>query len=101
MARRVGTYSSGVQAVAKSSGMVAAIARATEAVAENARSMGVRVGDRDGGPRERDIQITTQVVITDRAHGIVAAAHPSGEAVQAKHGLLTKAAAQAGLDVKQ
>jgi hypothetical protein len=37
---------------------------------------------------------------TDRARAEVWLAHPSGLAVQAKHGLLTKAASEAGLEVK-
>lgn len=44
--------------------------------------------------------VESAVVTTDRAHGLVTIAHPAGAAVQAKRGSLTKAAAQAGLDVK-
>jgi hypothetical protein len=72
---------------------------AAEAVAANVRDMDIKVGDKDGGRHEYDLPVTVQLVTTDRAHAIVALAHPAGEAVQAKHGALTKAAAQAGLDV--
>jgi hypothetical protein len=37
---------------------------------------------------------------TDRAHAVVVLAHAAGDAVQAKHGALSKAAAEAGLDFK-
>lgn len=89
----------GIAALLKSSEMESAVKEATEAVAENVRAMGIRVGDRDGGPHETDLPVTTLMVTTDRAHGIVALAHASGDAVQAKYGALTKAAAEAGLDV--
>lgn len=79
--------------------MQAAITEATEAIAENARAMGIKVGDRDGGPREVDMPVETRQRITDRAHGSVTITHPAGQAVQAKHGALTKAAAEAGLGV--
>jgi hypothetical protein len=90
----------GVSEILKSAGMAAEVKAAAEAVADNVRSQGIRVGDRDGGPRERDLPVTVTMVTTDRAHALVTIAHPSGEAVQAKHGALTKAAAQAGLKVK-
>lgn len=90
----------GIAAILKSAEMAAAVKAATEAVAENVRGMDIKVGDRDGGPHEYDLPVTATLVTTDRAHGIVALAHPAGRAVQAKHGALTKAAAQAGLDVR-
>jgi hypothetical protein len=90
----------GVEDLLKSAPVDAATKRAAEAVAANVREMEIRVGDKDGGPREYDLPVTVQLVTTDRAHAIVALAHPAGEAVQAKHGALTKAAARAGLDVK-
>lgn len=99
--RRVRLDHKGVAALLKSPAMQARVDQATEAVAENVRGMGIRVGDVDGGSHERDLPVTTKVVITDRAHGLVTLAHPAGQAVQAKHGALTKAAAQAGLDVRQ
>jgi hypothetical protein len=72
----------------------------TREVAANVEAMGIKVGDRDGGPHEYDLPVDAKVVTTDRAHGIVAITHPAGQAVQAKHGALTKAVAQAGLDFK-
>ena len=91
----------GIAAILKSAEMAAAVKAAADSVADNVRAQGVKVGDHDGGPRERDLPVSVQMVTTDRAHAIVAITHPSGEAVQAKHGVLTKAAAQAGLDVRE
>lgn len=90
----------GIAALLKSPQFDAATKAAAEAVAENVRDMGIRVGDKDGGRHEYDLPVKVFPHTTDRAHVVVALAHPSGEAVQAKHGALTKAAAQAGLDVK-
>lgn len=91
----------GVREALKSPAMKAAIQAAAEAVAAGVRDMNITVGDVDGGKHEIPLPVTVKVVTTDRAHGIVALAHPAGEAVQAKHGALTKAAAQAGLDVTE
>lgn len=102
MARnRVRLDSRGIEAILKSFPMRAVVKAATEAVADNVRAQNIRVGDRDGGPHERELPVSTSLVTTDRAHGIVTITHPAGQAVQAKHGALTKAAAQAGLDVKK
>jgi hypothetical protein len=101
MARRTGLYSNGVAAVLKSRGVVAATKAAAEAIAQNVRDMKITVGDKDGGKHEYPLPVTVKMVTTDRAHAIVALAHPAGEAVQAKHGALTKAAAQAGLSVRE
>ena len=89
----------GIAALLKSSPVAAATKAAAEAVAENVRAQGIRVGDRDGGQSERELPVTVTMVTTDRAHANVTIAHPAGAAVQAKHGALTKAAAQAGLEV--
>lgn len=92
--------SKGVAALLKSAQVAQATRRAAEAVADGVRAQNIRVGDHDGGPRERELPVTVTMVETDRAHASVTLAHPSGQAVQAKHGALTKAAAQAGLDVR-
>ena len=44
--------------------------------------------------------VTVLSVTTDRAVAIVAIAHPAGNAIQAKYGALTKAAAACGYEVK-
>jgi hypothetical protein len=90
----------GIEELLKSAQIDAATKEAAEEVANNVRDMGIKVGDKDGGAHEYDLPVEVFPHTTDRAHVVVALAHPSGEAVQAKHGALTKAAAQAGLDVK-
>lgn len=90
----------GIAQILKSPAMAAVVKAAAERVAENVRGMNITVGDVDGGPHEYDLPVTVTMFTTDRAHAVVALAHPAGEAVQAKHGALTKAAAQAGLDVR-
>jgi len=89
----------GIAALLKSAGVAAATKAAGEAVASNVRAMGIKVGDVDGGPHEVDLPVNVMMVQTDRAKALVTITHPAGLAVQAKHGALTKAAAQAGLDV--
>ena len=91
--------SSGIRAILQSTEMHRATQDAAEAVADNVRAMNIRVGDKDGGPHEYDLPVEVAVTTTDRAHAFVSLAHPAGLAVQAKHGALTKAAGQAGLDV--
>lgn len=89
-----------VAQILKGPGAQAVTKAAAERVAQNVRDQDIKVGDRDGGPHERDLPVTVTMSTTDRAHANVTIAHPSGEAVQAKHGALTKAAAQAGLNVR-
>lgn len=71
-----------------------------EAVAKNIEALGIGVGDRDGGKHEIPLPVKVELSTTDRAHALVVLAHPAGIAVQAKHGALTKAASEAGLQVK-
>ena len=78
----------GIAALLKSAEMHGVINTVTNGVAAKVRGM------------EPSYPVEVQVVTTDRAHGIVAIAHPAGDAIQAKRGSLTKAAAQAGLEVK-
>lgn len=47
-----------------------------------------------------DAPVTVLSTTTDRAIAIIAIAHPAGEALQAKYGSLTKAAAACGYEVK-
>ena len=90
----------GIGAIAKGAEMKALIGRLADEVAANVRDQGIRVGDRDGGPREVDLPVRVSQQTTDRARATVTLAHPAGIAVQAKHGALTKAASEAGLQVK-
>lgn len=101
MARnRVRLNSRGIQSVLTSTLMHRAVQGVAESVADNVKAMDIRVGDRDGGSHERELPVDVSVTTTDRAHARVTITHPAGAAVQAKHGALTKAAGQAGLDVR-
>jgi hypothetical protein len=100
MANRIRLNHKGVEQVLKSAPMAAAVKAKAEQVAQNVRDQNIKVGDRDGGKHEYDLPVKVTMTTTDRAHANVTITHPAGEAVQAKHGALTKAAAQAGLDVK-
>lgn len=100
MARKVKLDSRGIEAILQSTATHRATQEAAEKVADNARAMGVKVGDKDGGPREKDMPVEVSMTTTDRAHAFVTIAHPAGQAVQAKWGALTKSAREAGLDVK-
>lgn len=100
MPRNVSLNPAGVAAFLVSTGAHRATQAAAEKVAEGVRAMNIRVGDKDGGKHEYDLPVEVSVTTTDRAHANVTIAHPAGQSVQAKHGALTKAAAQVGLDVK-
>ena len=91
--------SPGIAAILRSAQMRRVTRRAAEAVAENVRDQGITVGGFKGDEGDIDLPVTVTETVTDRAHANVTLAHPAGAAVQAKHGALTKAAAQAGLDV--
>lgn len=91
----------GLEDVAKSPRVRSAIHDAAEKVAEYARSAGVDVS---GVPGEYAIPVkvyddTTAGMRVDRAVSRVVLAHAAGLATQAKHGLLTKGAAAAGLNL--
>ena len=90
----------GIGAIAKGVEMAALIGDLAERVAESVQAQGIKVGDRDGGPREIALPVRVSQQTTDRARATVTLAHPAGIAVQAKHGALTKAASEAGLQVK-
>lgn len=85
----------GLREVLRSAAMLHEIADVTEAVAENARAQGHSVTFGEALPVE------ASVILTDRAHGQVTITHPAGIGMQAKYGVLTKAAAAAGLDVTE
>lgn len=95
----------GFEEILKSAGVAAATNGVAEQVAANVRAQGIRVGDRDGGKHEDALPVevkssTTDDMRNDRVKASVVLAHASGQAVQAKHGALTRAAAEAGLNVK-
>lgn len=84
----------GIEAVLKSGSMAAAVHSAAQRIADNAHGIMV-----EGIPGEVPLPITVEDMTTDRAKTRVALAHPSGMAVQAKHGVLTGGAAGAGFEV--
>ena len=100
MADRVRLDHVGIAKLLKSSDMERAVRAKAEQVADAVRSRGYRVGGFGKGGGTMDLPVRVIYRETDRARAVVALAHPAGDAVQAKHGALTKAAAQAGLEVK-
>ena len=97
MARKVRLNSRGLEQVAKSTAVRSEVDKLAERVADNVRAQGIHV---DGVPGDIPLPVKVLTGTTDRARASVQIAHPSGKAVQAKHGALTKAAAQAGLSVR-
>lgn len=95
MAGKVRLNPRGFDAVAKSGAVRAEVNRLAERVADNVRGLNIRVEGLPG-----DIALPVKVVeqTTDRARAQVQLAHPSGLAVEAKHGALGKAALEAGLE---
>lgn len=67
-----------------------------ERIAEHARDAGIDV---EGIPGDVPLPVRVDTYDTDRARATVWLAHPAGLAVQAKHGLLSKAASAAGLEI--
>lgn len=102
MAGKVKLDPKGLEAVAKRSETASAVKAIAEKVAENIKAQGIRVEGKPGDvalPVEVNTADTTNMRV-NRAKAWVMLAHPAGMAVQAKHGALTKAAAQAGLKVE-
>jgi hypothetical protein len=98
MARpRVRLSSAGAADVLRSAGAHALVRAAVDRIAEDVRSQNIMV---EGIPGDVTLPVETSVDTTDRAHGRVTIAHAAGQAVQAKHGALTKAADSIGADVK-
>lgn len=95
----------GLDAVATSLRVRQELTAVAERVADNVRSQNITVGDREGGPRQYPLPVVVHVneskdMKIDRIVARISLAHAAGSAVQAKHGALTKAAAQAGLKVE-
>lgn len=88
---------SGIAAILKSDEMRALVKGAADEIASNVRAQGIRVDD---APGDVELPVEVSTTTTDRAKANVVLAHPSGTAVQAKHGALTKAASAAGIRVR-
>lgn len=82
-----------VEAEMKSPAMRRELDALADQIAANVRRQNITVSD---GP----IPVEVREGTTDRARAQVVLAHAAGLAVQAKYGALTKAAAQAGLEVR-
>lgn len=95
----VRTNPAGLKAALTGPAMKTVLRQIADQVAGNVRSQGIKVGDVNGGPDEVDLPVISGLS-NDELAGIVTLAHPAGMAVQAKHGTLTKAAAQAGLKIR-
>lgn len=72
-----------------------------ERVKDHVEAQRITVGDRDGGSHEHPLPVTINSQTTDRAREVVVLPHAAGLAVQAKHGVLTRAASAAGLEVRE
>lgn len=99
MASPVLLDSAGVRAHLNSPEVAAEVRAAAEKVAANVNAQGLTASS---GAAKSGSAITAVVwsYTTDRAAAAVSIQHPAGLAMQAKHGVLTKAATAAGLEVK-
>jgi|SRR5690606_4415160 len=109
MARaRVRLDSRGLAQVMQSAGMTAATRTATEAIAAAARAQGRTTTSeaQESSGTELPIDATTRPVtrsprIRDARHmGLITITHPAGLGMEAKHGVLSRAAAAAGFRVR-
>lgn len=96
MTNRVRVNPAAVKAVLRSPETTKALEAEAQRIASRVTSLGIQVGDEDGGPAEIPIPVK---VAADDGHAYVTLAHPSGLAVQAKHGALTKSASGPGVAV--
>lgn len=94
---RVTINGKGLRAVLATPEAKDAVNALAEKVADHARAIAPAV---EGVPGDIELPVRVDAYETDRARAEVWLAHPSGLAVQAKHGTLTKAASAAGLEVK-
>lgn len=94
MALEIKLDSAGIQAMLKSAEVAAAIHALGETVAGNVRA--------DPNITRRGIadEVSVDDYVTDRAATSVTITHPAGLGMEGKHGVLTKAARAAGLEVK-
>jgi hypothetical protein len=81
--------SAGVLAMLQSAGIRKAVSDAAKRVAA-----GASIAAHDGA-----VEVVVDETTTDRAKAFVTLAHPAGLGLEAKHGVLTKAARAAGLEM--
>lgn len=99
MATNLHLSDSGIKGVLNSEAVARFVDRAAEAVAERVREHVGWDGLVSGIPGSDEMPVTVKAYTSDRERASVFLAHPAGLAVQAKHGALTKAAADLGLEV--
>ena len=94
----------GLEAVATRAETKRAVEELAESVADDVRAQGIMVGAFAGSgeiPLPVEVRVgETSDMRVNRAKAWVNLAHPAGLAVQAKHGALTRAASQEGLEVR-
>lgn len=89
----------GIKAVLNSPEVARFVDRAAEALAEKVRDHSGWDGLVSGIPGSDEMPVTVKAYTSDRERASVFLAHPAGLAVQAKHGALTRAASDLGLEV--
>lgn len=91
--------SKGIQEVAKSDAMQRVIRALAEDVADNINRAGYTAssGASDSGA---ELHAEVEMQETDRARAVVKVNHPAALAFQAKHGMFTRAASEAGVEVR-
>ena len=90
---------SAIGEIAKSPSIMSAVKDLAGVVAANVGAQGFTASS---GAAQSGAPITAVVStgVTDRDRATVTIQHPAGLAMQAKHGVLTRAASMAGLEVK-
>lgn len=95
-------YPGALERLEKSAGIKSAVRETCERLAANVEAQGITVGGEDGSAGEYPLPVRIGPFghdpVNDRP-GVVLA-HPAGKAVQAKHGVLTRAASESGLRVQ-
>jgi hypothetical protein len=97
---KVVIYQAGVDAVLRSAGMVAALEEVAGQIADNVAAQGLTVESPGEDSPGTSLHAEASTSIEKTAVGHVTIPHPAGIPMQARHGVLTKAAAAAGLEVK-
>lgn len=105
---RVRLDSRGVAEVMESAGMTAVTTQATERIAQAVRAQGRTTTSEAQHSHDRELPVSSDVrpasgagrIRDHRRLGLVTLMHPAGLGMQAKHGVLTRAAASIGARVR-
>ena len=76
--------------------MADAVEKLGDALADKVRAQGIRV---EGEPGDVELPVEVNLLDDGELTGSVVLAHPAGLSVQAKHGALSRAASELGLEV--